>query len=262
MTKQNYYATHKRRQKQEIESDLVLTLARNVRKEHPRMGTKKVHRLIKPELDEAGAGIGRDRFISLMRENGELVKPKRKSMKTTNSRHSLPIFPNIIQFMETTGPNQAWVSDLTYIETREGWMYAALITDKHSRKIVGAHISDSLEAEGCVEALRKALKELPPGQFPVHHSDRGCQYCCHMYVDCLRRHGLGISMTEVMHCYENAMAERVNGILKQEYMLDEVFRTKEQAVKAFYEAVHLYNNRRPHMSLNYGFPAQVHAQAA
>ena len=127
--------------------------------------------------------------------------------------------------------------------------------------IVGAHIGDNLEAEGCLEALRKALKGLPPGKHPLHHSDRGSQYCCHQYVDCLREAKLPISMTEICHCYENAMAERVNGIIKQEYEMDRTFRTKEQARVAFKQAVWLYNHRRPHTALGYAYPAAVHARS-
>ena len=154
------------------------------------------------------------------------------------------------------------MSDLTYIRTEEGFLFAAVIMDRFSRKIVGSHIGDSLEAEGCLRALEMALTVLPQGRFPIHHSDRGCQYCCHDYVNRLQQMGLPISMTEVMHCYENAAAERVIGILKQEYELDRSFRTKEQAAKAFVQAVFLYNYRRPHLCLNYRTPAQCHAQAA
>jgi len=163
--------------------------------------------------------------------------------------------------MEVNAPNQAWASDITYIRTDEGFLYAALITDMFSRRIVGHAIGDSLEAEGCLQALNVALATLPPGALPVHHSDRGCQYCCHLYVERLQGAGLGISMTEQMHCYENALAERVNGIVKQEYGLESTFRTKEQARKAFAEAVWLYNHKRPHMSLKYRTPEEVHQAA-
>ena len=141
-------------------------------------------------------------------------------------------------------------------------MYAALITDVYSRKIVGAHIGDTLEAEGCLAALEQALEGLPEGCYPLHHSDRGCQYCCHAYIERLQAKGLEISMTEVAHCYENALAERVNGILKQEYEMDRTFRTKAQARKALEQAVWLYNHRRPHLSLDYRTPEEVHARAA
>jgi transposase InsO family protein len=259
MTRQNYYAKRKRRQKMIIDEEFILSLVRRERHEQPRLGARKVLFLINDELEENNATIGRDRFFDLLRPNNLLVERKKAFIpKTTNSRHTLPIFKNLIADLEATGPNQIWVSDLTYIRTEEGFIYGALITDAYSRKIVGAHAGDSLEAEGCIRAVNKALDELPINRFPIHHSDRGCQYCCHAYVDILRGRELSISMTEVNHCYENAMAERVNGILKQEYGLDYTFPTKEQAVSAFYQAVNLYNNRRPHMSLNYRIPAKVH----
>ena len=141
-------------------------------------------------------------------------------------------------------------------------MYLSLITDKYSRKIVGYHLGRTLETEDTLKALRMALAELPEGAKPIHHSDRGCQYCCHEYVSCLHEHGLGVSMTEVDHCAENAQAERMNGILKQEYFLSYEFRTVAQALKAVDEAVRLYNTRRPHRSLKMKTPAAVHALAA
>ena len=259
MTRQNYYAKRKRRQKMVVDEDFILSLVKRERHEQPRLGGRKVLFLIKDELEENNAVIGRDRFFDLLRPNSLLVERKKSFIpRTTNSRHTLPVFKNLIADCETTGPNQIWVSDLTYIRTDEGFIYGALITDAYSRKIVGSHAGDSLEAEGCIRAVNKALHELPANRFPIHHSDRGCQYCCHAYVDILQGRELSISMTEVSHCYENAMAERVNGILKQEYGLDYTFPTKEQAVSAFYQAVSLYNNNRPHMSLNYQTPAKVH----
>jgi len=262
MSRQNYYARRRQRKRRAIDAELVLRLVQAERRVQARLGGRKLLGLCSRELKRHDAPIGRDRFITLMRKNNMLVKRKPCRPKTTNSRHSLPVFRNLVADMELTAPNQAWVSDLTYIRTDEGFMYAALITDKFSRKIVGSFIGDSLEAEGCLNALAVALKGLPEGVLPVHHSDRGCQYCCHIYVERLQAAGLGISMTESLHCYENALAERVNGILKQEYELDGEFRTKEMATKAFEQAVWLYNYRRPHMSLGYRIPAEVHDQAA
>jgi len=263
MSRQNYYAHRKRRAKLLIDEELILSLVRRERREQPRLGTRKVLTLIKNELEENNACLGRDRFFDLLRPNDLLIERKKSFIpKTTNSRHSLPVFRNLIKETEATAPNQIWVSDLTYIRTEEGFIYGALITDAYSRKIVGAYAGYTLEAEGCINALNGAIKELPENRFPIHHSDRGCQYCCHSYVDILQKRNLSVSMTEENHCYENAMAERVNGILKQEYGLDYTFPTKEQAVTAFYEAVNLYNNRRPHMSLNYMIPAIVHMKEA
>ncbi len=176
--------------------------------------------------------------------------------RTTDSRHCLPVFTNWVKDLVLERPNQAFAGDVTYIRTDEGFLYLSLLTDLYSRKIVGYHAGDTLETEGCLKALEMALAQLPAGKEVYHHSDRGCQYCSHLYVERARAHGLVISMTEENHCYENAMAERVNGILKQEYWLGSCFRTKAQALAAVDEAVRLYNTRRPHRSLKnkLGYP--------
>jgi len=262
MSRQNYYAARRHRQRRQIDEDLVVELVKAERRIQPRIGGRKLLYLMKAEMAEAGVSIGRDRFFELLKLSDLLVVRKRIWPKTTNSRHSLPVFRNLVKDLELSGPNQAWASDLTYIRTEEGFMYASLITDMYSRKIVGYYIGDSLESIGCQKALEMAMELLPDDRYPIHHSDRGCQYCCHEYVELLKSRGLSISMTEEMHCYENAMAERVNGILKQEYELDSTFRRKELAKKAFIEAVELYNNRRPHLSLDYRTPEEVHRRAA
>lgn len=262
MSRQNYYAARRLRQRRQIDEAMILELVRRERRIQPRLGGRKLLHLLRAELKEAAVDVGRDRFFELLAEADLLVVPKPGTPRTTYSRHSLPVFGNLLAGTVLRTPNEAWVSDLTYIRTDEGFLYAALITDAYSRKIVGADIGDSLEAEGCLRALDQALNELPSGPHPVHHSDRGCQYCCHAYVERLHARGLPISMTQVMHCYENAQAERINGILKQEYEMDRTFRTKAQAKVAFQQAVWLYNHRRPHLMLQYRFPADVHAEAA
>jgi transposase InsO family protein len=258
MSRQNFYKGRTRRERQEVDADLIEKLVRAERAVQPRLGGKKLHRLLRSELEEAGVRIGRDLFFEVLDEKGLLLEPLPKSPRTTNSRHSLPVFKNLIADRKLTGPNQVWVSDITYIRTDVGFLYLSLITDAWSRKIVGYHAGDTLETQGCLNALEKAVKELMDGMFPVHHSDRGCQYCSHVYTGRLREYGLEISMTEEMHCYENAKAERVNGILKQEYYLGGSFRTKQQAVAAVDEAVSLYNTRRPHLALKYQTPEAAH----
>lgn len=259
MSRQNYYKGKKTRLRRAVDAERIEELVRAERAAQPRLGGKKLHRLLAPELQKAGIRIGRDRFFEVLKERGLLLDPLPKAPRTTNSRHSLPVFRNQLADMELSGPNQAWVSDITYIRTDEGFLYLSLITDAWSRKIVGYHGGDTLETEGCLIALEKALKELVDGCFPMHHSDRGSQYCSHLYTKRLQKHGLGISMTEEMHCYENAKAERVNGILKQEYYLGGTFRSKEQAIAAIQQAVRLYNTRRPHLALNYQTPEETHA---
>jgi putative transposase len=262
MSRQNYYAARCLRRRRKVDEGMIVELVKRERRMQPRLGGRKLLHLLSPELAEAGVNVGRDRFFEVLAEADLLVVPKPGTPRTTNSRHSLPVFGNLLAGTVLCAPNEAWVSDLTYIRTDEGFLYAALITDAYSRKIVGADIGDSLEAEGCLRALDQALSEVPNGAHPMHHSDRGCQYCCHEYVERLQTRGLPISMTQVMHCYENAQAERINGILKQEYEMDRTFRTKAQANAAFQQAVWLYNYRRPHQMLQYRFPADVHAEAA
>lgn len=260
MSRQNFYKGRKQRDRYKVDAALIVELVRAERAIQPRLGGKKLYVLLKPKLQEAGIEVGRDRFFKVLAEQGLLLEPLPKAPRTTNSRHSLPVFRNLMAEMELSGPNQAWVSDITYIRTDEGFLYLSLITDAWSRKIVGYHAGDTLETEGCLRALERAVKELVEGMFPVHHSDRGCQYCSHVYTGRLRDYGLGISMTDKMHCYENAKAERVNGILKQEYYLGGCFRTKKQAVEAVEQAVCLYNTRRPHLALKYKTPETVHRE--
>jgi putative transposase len=262
MTRQNYYKAKKQRKAEEVNADFIVQCVRQVRQEHPRMGVRKLMRIIAKKLKTAGIRIGRDRFFDLMRAEGLLIEPKSKSTRTTNSWHCLPVFKNEFKDCVLTAPDQAWVADITYIRVGDSFIYLSLLTDAFSRKIVGWHADDTLESVGCRKALENALQELPAGHAPLHHSDRGCQYCCHAYVDALKNVGMKISMTEQNHCYENALAERINGILKQEYNLDARFVNKKQALKAIAQAISLYNNKRPHLALDYQIPADIHAKAA
>ena len=247
------------RQTRTINDELIVSLVRQGRALQPRLGGRKLYYLLKPKLEEEGVLIGRDRFFTLLARNGLLLEPLPKAPRTTNSRHTLPIFRNLLATEQLDRSNQGWVSDITYIRTDEGFIYLSLIMDAWSRKIVGYHAADTLETEGCLKALEKALIELPEGSYPIHHSDRGSQYCSHLYTQKLMERGLKISMTEVLHCYENAQAERVNGILKQEYGLGKSFRNKSQALVSVDQAIKLYNTRRPHLSLNYRTPEEVHS---
>ena len=234
MTRQNYYAMRKKRKQKECDEEKILELVKKERQKQPRLGCRKLYKMIKPQLEKMGIKVGRDRMFEILKKHGMLVENKKALIpKTTNSKHTLPVFRNIIKELNPTAPNQIWVSDLTYIRTMEGFIYGALTTDKYSRRIVGANAGDTLEAEGCIKALSQAISQLSVGENPIHHSDRGSQYCCHAYVKRLKKRGLSVSMTEQNHCYENAMAERVNGILKQEYGLDQVFITKNKPLKHF-----------------------------
>lgn len=259
MSRQNYYAQRKRRRSEAVEGEFIIELVQRERQMQPRVGGRKLYKMLGPELEEAGVKIGRDRFFEVLRRHELLLEPKAAAYPcTTHSHHNLPVFTNQIKGLELSAANQVWVSDITYVRTAEGYLYLALITDKWSRKIVGHHCGDSLEAEGCVKALEVAVGILPEGARPIHHSDRGSQYCSHVYVERLSRYQMSVSMTETNHCAENALAERLNGILKQEYSLDEEFKTKADALRAVSQSIWLYNNRRLHEALNYRVPEQVH----
>ena len=262
MSRQNYYARRRERQRRQVDGQLVAGLVQRERRLQPRLGTRKLYHLLKAELEQAGVRIGRDRMFEELRSRGLLLEPvAAANPRTTQSYHNLPLCRNLIKDLEVKAPNEVWVSDLTYLRTLEGYLYLALITDKYSRKIVGWNVGDNLEAVGCTRALERALAELPAGSRPIHHSDQGSQYCCHEYVRRLEERGLPVSMTEANHCAENALAERMNGILKQEYGLGTEFGSKALAQGVVRQGIELYNTRRPHRALGNRFPAQVHQAA-
>lgn len=259
MTRQNYYARRKLRRRRAVDGELVAQLVQRERCLQPRLGARKMRVLLRDPLADAGVQLGRDRFFEVLREHDLLLARRRSERpQTTQSYHSLPVFRNLVKGCQASRSNEVWVGDLTYLRTEEGFMFLSLLTDKVSRHIVGYHCGDSLESIGCQEALKMALKQLPHGQRPIHHSDRGSQYCCHEYVELASTRGLAMSMTEVDHCAENALAERMNGILKSEYGLDQRFKTKAQTRSAVHQAIHLYGTRRPHTALGNRFPAHVH----
>ena len=222
------------------------------------MGGRKIFYQLRSSLQECGRGYGRDKFFELLGNNDLLVNRKRKYAVTTNSSHPFYKYKNELNVKSITAPNQAWVSDITYLRTHNGFVYLSLITDAYSRKIVGWNVDKSLGVESTLKALRKALKQCNQTKNLIHHSDRGIQYCCYAYTDLLKKKKLKISMGEAGNCYDNAMAERVNGILKDEYLLDSEFRDLNQACKAAKQAIYLYNYERPHWSLNLEIPAEIH----
>jgi len=262
MTRQNFYKARKVRERAHVDEGLVRRLVEAERAEQPRLGGLKLHCMLRDTLASENVVLGRDRFFEVLRNQDLLLEPLPKAPRTTNSAHALPVFTNLLNDLELTGPNQVLVSDITYIRTSEDFAYLSLITDKYSRKIVGYYLGTTLETADTLKALTMALAHLPEGARPIHHSDRGCQYCSHKYVEALQDQGMPVSMTEEDHCAENALAERMNGILKQEYSLSHTFRTVAQARKAVDQAVHLYNTRRPHRSLNLETPEKVHGKAA
>jgi transposase InsO family protein len=217
---------------------------------------------LKNDFHKNDLKIGRDRLFRILRENGLLIRRKKYSSRTTNSHHRFYKYSNIIKDKVINRANQVWAADITYIRTIKGFCYLALITDMHSRKIVGHDLSDTLELSGCVRALKKALYHNKGLENLTHHSDRGIQYCSNVYTNELKRKKIAISMTEDNHCYENALAERVNGILKDEFYLDQTFTSVVHAKRATKNAIKLYNTKRLHLSLDYKTPNYVHQYAA
>lgn len=257
-TRQAYYQKNKHLYKKGIEQDIILEAVRRIRKKMPRIGCRKL--LVK--LLEEGFQIGRDALFDLLRDHHLLVRRKRRSIRTTYSYHMFKKYPNLIKDLVPNKPNQIWVSDITYIETEQGFVYLFLITDAYSRKIIGFEIAHSLEAKHAVTALQMALKGLQePVEDLIHHSDRGIQYCCYEYVKVLKNNKISISMTENGDPLENAIAERVNGILKVEWIYDQKFENLAQAQGYIRQVIGIYNYERPHTSIEMLTPHKAHLRA-
>jgi len=259
-TRQAWYDTKKRQSETQLSEVLVLQEAKKLRKEHKKMGCEKMHGLMKPFLTEHGIKMGRDKFYFLIAEHGLQVRRSKRKAKTTNSNHLYKKYPNIIRDLELTSAGRLWVSDITYIRIVYGFAYLSLITDAYSKKIVGWCLWPDLTSMGALNALKMAVECEKVTDKLIHHSDRGIQYCCYDYVNYLKGSNIQISMTEQGDPYENAIAERVNGILKDEYDLYDTFADYNQAHEAVKIAVDKYNNQRPHRSCDMLTPAQAHKQ--
>ncbi len=203
--------------------------------------------------------MGRDALFAFLRSEHLLIKPKRSYHKTTNSKHWLRKYPNLLKTKKASRPNEIWVSDITYLDTGAGTTYLSLITDAYSRKIVGYHLHPSLHTEGVAAALRMALKQERISNALIHHSDRGLQYCSSQYQQLLAKYNITPSMTDGYDCYQNALAERVNGIIKHEFIRVKPMNIG-QAKTMVAQAIKLYNQRRPHLALNYQTPNKIHKQ--
>lgn len=206
--------------------------------------------------------MGRDALFSMLKEQNLLVKPKKRYQKTTYSKHEYAVAPNRIKGIIAERPNQILVSDITYITLERGFAYLFLVTDLFSRKILGYHLSCDLTHYSALLALDMALAKIPNPTGIIHHSDRGCQYCCHEFLSFLKSHNMLSSMTDEAHCYQNAVAERVNGILKIDLNLDDIFENFKHALLATKKAIHVYNTIRTHWSLNLKTPKDFYALAA
>jgi len=260
ISRQAIYQSVNRAQKRSKEILLILSLVRSVRMEMPRLGTRKLYYLLQEDFRHLNVKIGRDAFFRVLRSENMLVKPKRSYTKTTNSKHWLKKHPNLLKQVEVNQAEQVFVSDITYIKTQNRTCYLSLVTDAYSRKIMGYKVSNNLSAESVVKALKMAVKQkITPIQV-IHHSDRGLQYCSDTYQKVLRSNNMIPSMTDGYDCYQNALAERMNGILKQEFLI-ETCNTEKELDLMVKQSIDIYNGKRPHLSLNYKTPNFIHEKS-
>ncbi len=261
MSRQAHYQSCQRQAARVQQAQAVVQMVQCERMRQPRVGTRKLQRLLQEPLQQAGITMGRDALFDVLRNAKMLVPPRRAYHKTTNSHHRFRRHPNLLKpgerQVQATGSEQVWVADITYLPTQSQFVYLSLVTDAYSRKIVGWHVHASLQTEEVALAMKKALKGRRSRQALVHHSDRGIQYCAAHYQQLHRRHGVICSMTDGYDCYQNALAERVNGILKGELLLHRPA-DLQQARKMVQQAVQIYNCERLHTSLSMQTPDAVH----
>lgn len=231
----------------------------HIRKEQPRCGTRKLLIMLRPFLTQHKINIGRDQFFRLLAQHKLLVRKTKRSTHTTNSKHHFYKYPNLAKDFKPLKAHELWVSDITYIPLKERFAYLFLITDAYSRKIVGYHVSDDMKVSSAIVALQKALAQKPLDTIVIHHSDRGIQYCSTEYVHLLQKNNALISMTQSGDPLENALAERVNGILKTE-LISSYYEDINTAAESIRRAITIYNYKRTHSSLNYQIPNEVHQQ--
>lgn len=260
LDRQVYYRSKKRVEKHQQRAEQVLSLVKSIRVRMPRLGAKKLYFLLKIELN--ALGVGRDKLIDILRANQLLINPKRQYHVTTNSHHRFRKHKNLIEHTQVARPEEVWVSDITYIGDRENPQYLALVTDSYSKKIMGYDVSNSLSVTGSCRALRMALniRKYPKKEL-IHHSDRGLQYCSDKYQEILKTARLKCSMTEQYDPYQNATAERINGILKQEFILGIKVTDIQLMRKIVEQSVLIYNTERPHLSCHMKTPEFMHKQS-
>ena len=258
-TRQAWYNLNNHTAGQDMRNSIVVKMVNEIRAQQPRIGTRKLYHLLAPQLQLHRIKIGRDQLFDLLERYGLLIRIRKRKAITTNSNHPFYKYENLIQQLSLHTKNQLWVSDITYISVKENFAYLSLITDAFSRKIVGYCLWNNLSAQGPIAALNMALEQQRPRRDElIHHSDRGVQYCCADYVQRLSAYQIRISMSAKGDPYQNAIAERINGILKTEFNLQQTFNNLEQAVESVTVAVEKYNSLRPHSSLNYLTPNQAH----
>jgi len=261
ISRQAYYKQIHVEQVQKEQEVVVVALVQEKRRRQPRIGTRKLHYLLSSSFRERRIKLGRDGLFNVLRSARLLVAPKRAYHKTTDSHHRFHKHPNLLkdgpQKVIADRPEEVWVADITYIPTQERFAYLSLVTDVYSRKIMGYHVHGSLQTEEVSMAFKMALKGRKTRAKLIHHSDRGIQYCSSYYQEIHKKNEIACSMTDGYDCYQNALAERVNGIIKNEFLLQTPKNLKE-AAQMIKESVHIYNHERPHLALKYKTPDAVH----
>ena len=257
--RQVYYRSMRRRSRKQSQAEQVVSMLTQIRQTMPRIGTRKLYHLLCDKL--RAMKVGRDKFFDILRANHLLIHPKRSYHITTDSHHRFRKHKNLILEMQASRPEQIWVSDITYIGKREKPCYLSLVTDAYSRKIMGYYVADNMDTESSIEALKMAIRNRKGSKTSlIHHSDRGIQYCADNYQKVLSKNHIQCSMTNNGDPYENAVAERVNGILKQEFSIDTYHADLDIMRKVVKEAIDIYNNQRPHYSNYLLTPKQIHNQ--
>lgn len=258
LSKQAYYKQLNNKRQKETAWHFVKPGILALRRSMPRLGTRKLHYLLR----ERDIKVGRDKLFELLRKESMLVATRRKYVKTTNSTHWMRKYPNLVRDIEINRPEQLWVADITYLDTKaEGNLYLHLVTDAYSKQIMGYELCDNMTAVSTQKALTMALSKRQYKNMPlIHHSDRGLQYCSSLYTECLIANHIAISMTENGDPYENAVAERVNGILKDEFGLGDQLNDIKEAIKQVEQSIATYNRLRPHLSCSMLTPIQMHNQ--
>jgi putative transposase len=259
-SRQAYYEASLQFSKTSIANANVFTLVKEMRQEIPILGTRKLLFMLSEEFERHGIKMGRDKLFDLLRFHGLLIRRRKRTVKTTDSHHWLKKYPNLIKELIITTPEQLWVSDITYIRTLQGFSYLSMLTDAYSRMIVGHALYETLEAEGPLQALRMAIGERKRTApfILIHHSDRGIQYCSAQYIEILRKEKIAISMTQTGSPYDNSLAERINGTIKNDFFPKRIYKDHKEAKEQISKIIVKYNEIRPHDSLDYLTPQQAH----
>lgn len=259
VTRQSYYQYQRVTERKILQEEIVVQLFKEVRKRLPKAGGKTIHPMLKDDLKRMDIKLGRDGFFDVLRSNNLLLKRRKRRVWTTNSNHGLRIYPNLIREIDIDKPNQVWVSDITYWRVGEDFFYICLVTDSYSKKILGYNVSNSLEGINALRALKMAIAQASfPLRQVIHHSDRGIQYCSKKYTQTLKANHIKISMAARGNPLENPVAERINGTIKNDFLCHYKVQNLSQARAALDKAVWIYNNERPHSSVENLTPSQAH----